>query len=102
MRGPLHRASKGCAPPDRLGDAGLLLARGLVHVSNNNGAAEGRAISPMSLPATVLVETAAESPLYVIRRAQETELPAAVKSVISHRARAMRAILPELLRHLAR
>lgn len=43
-------------------------------------------------------------PLFIVPEYHRTfgELPAAVKSVISHRARAMRAILPELLRHLAR
>jgi XTP/dITP diphosphohydrolase len=41
-------------------------------------------------------------PLFIVPEYHRTfgELPAAVKSVISHRARAMRALLPDLLRHL--
>lgn len=42
-------------------------------------------------------------PLFIVPEYQRTfgELPPAVKAVISHRARAMRAILPDLVRHLA-
>ena len=41
-------------------------------------------------------------PLFIVPEYHRTfgELPAAVKAVISHRARAMRAILPDLLRHV--
>ena len=41
-------------------------------------------------------------PLFIVREYHRTfgELPAAVKAVISHRARAMRAMLPAILRHL--
>jgi XTP/dITP diphosphohydrolase len=41
-------------------------------------------------------------PLFVVSEYHRTfgELPAAVKAVISHRARAMRAMLPSILRHL--
>ena len=41
-------------------------------------------------------------PLFIVPEYQRTfgELSAAVKAVISHRARAMRAMLPAILRHL--
>jgi len=42
-------------------------------------------------------------PLFVVLEYHRTfgELPAAVKAVISHRARALRALIPALVRHLA-
>lgn len=42
-------------------------------------------------------------PLFIVAEYHRTfgELPAAVKAVISHRARAMRALLPAILRHLS-
>ena len=41
-------------------------------------------------------------PLFIVPEYQRTfgELPPAVKAVISHRGRALRALLPALVRHL--